>query len=570
MTNLTNRPHSVAQGSELKAQSSRLTAHGSSDIERLISSYTSGKLSRHAFVRRLLALGVSIGFVETLLGINARRALAAPARQFVPSRPPYFVLVVMDAFRADYINLAPMPNLEWLMSQGTTFPRAWVGQLESYTPASHATLSTGATPAHHGVLGFDWRDPKTGQETYTGWYADVIAGRLEQQLQAHGVNSIPQALKRSDPNARIVALSSEKYYAADAMGGSAADYIIYGHPQGKSIVTLGIPHHLPPETFLQSKGLTRPWPLSYGQFDNMSMTMALESLRTLDPRALMINLPGPDIYGHRVGGPATPSVMTRLIRGCDSQLKRLITALRNRGVLDQTVLVITGDHGMVRNTYQIDENILKQTVRDAGGDYLFHTGGSSAYIWLRNPAVAPKVAQHLVDTLHHTPFAHHQTIQSGTYTYHPVVRTGWSLDPALEAAYQYLLGTFAGPLAPDIALAFEEDTITRVYTDAHGEHGSATWGAQQVPLVITGPGVKRGKVSEFPARLMDVAPTVLTLLGIEPVNMDGVVLTDALTAPTKAQQNAQDKVADALTAYQRAIMARSQVDQMMQRPFRKG
>lgn len=69
---------------------------------------------------------------------------------------------------------------------------------------------------------------------------------------------------------------------------------------------------------------------------------------------------------------------------------------------------------------------------------------------------------------------------------------------------------------------------------------------------------------------MDVAPTALTLLGIEPVNMDGVVLTDALISPTKAQQHAQDKVADALTAYQRAIMARSQIDQMMQRPFRKG
>jgi arylsulfatase A-like enzyme len=87
-----------------------------------------------------------------------------------------------------------------------------------------------------------------------------------------------------------------------------------------------------------------------------------------------------------------------------------------------------------------------------------------------------------------------------------------------------------------------------------------------VPLVIKGPGVKRGVLSDFPARLMDVAPTVLTLLGIQPTNMDGVVLADALIAPTRAQENAQDALTPALTAYQRAIIARSQADVAAQHP----
>lgn len=537
-----------------------------SQLTPLLASYAAGRLSRSAFVRRLLALGVSFSFVETLLGsVGARRALAAPTAQQA-SRPPYFVLVVMDAFRTDYMNLAPMPNLAWLMSRGATFSRAWVGQLESYTPASHATLSTGATPAHHGVIGFDWRDPATGKETYTAWYDDVIAGRLELQLQQHGVNSIPLALKQHDPAARVVALSGDKYYAADAMGGPAADYIIFGHPEGKNIVTRGIPHHVPPDRFLQTPDLTRAWPLQYGQYDEMSMTMALASLRDLDPRVLMINLPGPDTYGHRVGGPAQPDVMGRLVAGCDAQLGRLIAAYRDRGILDQTVFVVTGDHGMVWNLHQIDDNDLKWEIRQAGGDYLFHTGGSSAYIWLRNPAVAPQVAQHLVDTFEHAPFAHWGAVESGRYVYHPIARAGTTIDPALEAAYQYLLGTFAGPLAPDIALTFEENTITRWYPDTHGEHGGATWGTQQIPLVISGPGVRAGVHSQFPARLMDVAPTVLTLLGIEPTNMDGVVLADSLVRPTNAQVRAQDSIAGALQAYQNAIIARSQSDLTTQRP----
>jgi len=88
---------------------------------------------------------------------------------------------------------------------------------------------------------------------------------------------------------------------------------------------------------------------------------------------------------------------------------------------------------------------------------------------------------------------------------------GASLDPGLSAAYDYMLGTFAGPLAPDIMFTFEENTITRVYSGKHGEHGGATWGAQQIPLVIAGPGVAKGKQSAFPARLVDIAPTALAL-----------------------------------------------------------
>jgi predicted AlkP superfamily pyrophosphatase or phosphodiesterase len=395
---------------------------------------------------------------------------------------------------------------------------------------------------------------------YTGWYEDVIAGRLEQQLRQHGVNSIPQALKKSDPNARVVALSGDKYYAADAMGGPLADFILYGYAEKGNLVTRGIPHHVPPDAFMRSPSLKRRLPLRFGESDDVAMTMALESLRGLDPRLLMINLPGADHAGHRYGGPAQPEVMRKIARNCDKQLGRLITALRNRGILDQTVFIITSDHGMVRNTYQIDDNAIKQAVREAGGDYLFHVGGNSGYIWLRNPSTAPAVAQHLVDTIAHAPIAHYQTVESGKYVFHPVPRTGTLVEPSLEAAHQYLLGTFAGPLAPDVALTFEENTITRVYKDAHGEHGGATWGAQQIPLVIAGPGVKPGVQSQFPARLIDVAPTVLALLGIEPTNMDGVILADALKAPTGVQEQVQGSLAPTLTAYQQSIVARSQAD----------
>jgi arylsulfatase A-like enzyme len=541
-----------------------------SDLESVIAAYRSGLLSRHAFVRRLLTLGVGMAFIESLVGMPVKRVLAATERTGLPARTPRLVLVVVDAFRFDYQSMAPMPHLGRLMQRGSTFTNAWVGQLESVTPASHATIATGATPARQGIMGFSWRDPTTKQEVYGGWYDEVLAGRLEQQMRSHNVNSIPQAVKSHDPSARIVALSSEKYYAADAMGGPAADYIIYGLPKGDTITPRGIPHHVPPSAFLANKALQKKWPLRYGQFDELAMTMALQALHAFDPRVLMINLPGCDTYGHSTGGPTRPDVMSKLVAGVDRQLGRLVKAYRDRNVLDETIFVVTADHGMVPNTYQVQDTVIKDAIRAAGGDYLFHTGGSAAFIWLRNPEVAPAVARHLVDTIPHARFAHYQTLQSGGYLYHVVPPTGQSADPALEAAHQYLLGTCAGPLAPDITLTLVENMVVRNRleggsTSAHGNHSGATWGVQHVPLVIAGPGVKVGAVLDFPARLMDIAPTALTLMGIQPSGMDGLQLSDALSRPTPDQQRATDDLAPKLTAYRRAISDRSLADVQAQK-----
>jgi arylsulfatase A-like enzyme len=249
----------------------------------------------------------------------------------------------------------------------------------------------------------------------------------------------------------------------------------------------------------------------------------------------------------------------------------LIAELRRRGILNQTIIVVTADHGMVGNTFQLDDSVIKHAIRDAGGQYLFHVGGNSAYIWLKNPQDSASVAQKMVDAFPTLPlyrsadsravaFAHYQRIVSGQYVYAPIVLTGTAVDPHLEGAYQYLLHSMAGPTAPDIALWFQENTITSHNPDVHGEHGGATWGAQHIPLVISGPGVRKGVTSSFGARLMDIAPTVLTLLGIQPSRMDGVVLADALPHPTTAQEAGQDTFLKRFQRYQKAIIARSQAD----------
>jgi arylsulfatase A-like enzyme len=83
------------------------------------------------------------------------------------------------------------------------------------------------------------------------------------------------------------------------------------------------------------------------------------------------------------------------------------------------------------------------------------------------------------------------------------------------------------------------DSTLVVYTSDHGEalfedgktgeHPAMTAGydeSRRVPLILTGPGVPKGKRVQHPVELMDIAPTLYTLCGIAPkAEMDGVSLS---------------------------------------------
>jgi hypothetical protein len=154
--------------------------------------------------------------------------------------------------------------------------------------------------------------------------------------------------------------------------------------------------------------------------------------------------------------------------------------------------------------------------------------------------------------------AYFQTEIGGAYAYELAPNS--LIDRNLDDAYRYLLGTFAGPTAPDVVAPFRENTIGAAFKSAHGDHGGLNWGAQHIPLVMSGPGVNAGGVSHFPARLMDVAPTVLRLLGIPFPAADGIALADALLLPTGGEVSDQLALAPALSAYQDAIVGRSATD----------
>ncbi len=500
----------------------------------------------------LAALGLTASGLELLLGSTAQpvEAQMAEARNLV--------LIVLDAFRPDYMQLAPMPNLDRLVRTGTTYDRAWVGQLESETPVGYATLSTGSVPNRDGVIGFEWRDPKTGREVLDGWPPGVLAGDLDRDMRASGAGSIPGAMKAANPAAKVIALSSEKVYAADAMGAARADYVLYHQRVGSNplvLVPRGVPGHVPPLDFFDHRYLREEFPLKrFTDWDWLSTMLALSAIESFHPEVLMVNMPGADVFGHPYGGSATPTVMSEVVAGLDRNIGRILDAYRQAGIYNQTLFVVAADHGMVPNNRTVAGSTTKAAVQQAGGQYLFHTGGTAADIYLHNSWHARAVSQEMF-RVSGVEAAYYRIQPHGKPEY--LLAPGLAIDPALDAACQYLLSTFVGPTSPDVVASYRENTIGEAYTTAHGDHGGLNWGAQHVPLIFSGPGVLSGFISHFPARLMDVAPTALRLLGVPIPAMDGIVLADALTLPLSADVAAQVPLARPLTARQDALIAQS-------------
>ena len=100
-----------------------------------------------------------------------------------------------------------------------------------------------------------------------------------------------------------------------------------------------------------------------------------------------------------------------------------------------------------------------------------------------------------------------------------------------------------------------------------GDHGGASWSSQGIPLVMAGPGIKQGHVSHFPARLVDLAPTAMRLLGAPYPRADGIVLADAMQSPTASDVNQQRSVAQYLAPMATALRKQAKIDVQGQPPM---
>lgn len=450
--------------------------------------------------------------------------------------PKYLVLMVLDGARPDYLTVTSLPHLDALRTSGAEFTNAFDGILEAETPTGHTTIATGSRPDRDGILGFDWG--QSDATRYSLFNPDQM-GTVEQIIESTHVPTIGSLYKAKYPRARVVALSGHKYYAAAPLGGPDADAIMYyeGDPHGR-YVPVAVPGHMPPAGVLSAPGLIYPTThLKPGVEDNLVTKLALASVRKMHPRILLMNYPEFDWpLGHVDGGILDKPMVSTDMKGYDRDLGMIEDAYRKAGILDQTLFVVTADHGMMPISRFVPSSVISNAVSQAGTTAPDIASNSGDFVWLADPTKAQAVAQNIVSA-HDPGIASVYYLTSGQSGNRYVAASDQRIPGSAETANQYLLESLINGHEPAVVVFGREGTsFSDPASKWKADHGGNTWQSQHIPLVMAGPGVRPGIVTA-PAQLDDVAPTALADMGVKPTGMEGHVLTEALlTSGAKARE----------------------------------
>lgn len=473
--------------------------------------------------------------------------------------PSYLVLISLDACRPDYFALAPLPNLQKLMDAGASYSDAWIGALVSNTPPGHTEMSAGTFPKTNGILSFAWKNSETGVTTDPTTLDAINAGEMARIVASSGVPTLAGLIKAQTPNAIVAAVTAHKYYAAQGLGMGPTDFILYAHrlpktnpkakqptptpdrayePASGSVVPMAIKGHEPSAEVLNDRRLNVTY-AKPGDENGFAINVALALFEKYKPRALLLNLPETDGVGHQTGGIIAPDKMREVMVATDAHIGRLMEAYRAAGLFDQTLWIVTADHGMMPNTHWIDAQQIRQTARAAGAQ-----GGGGLTAYLPQPAQAPARAEALARKKIEGILGVYAKVKvNDRYAYQAAPTTRAALAPALHDAYLYLLSTYVGATSHDVVLMPQPTwTISQEPPNTHGSHGEIVWGNQHIPLILAGPGIKRGVTSNAPARLVDLAPTIARVLGAPLTRFEGVPLADALLNPSAEDVAAQNAV----------------------------
>jgi arylsulfatase A-like enzyme len=228
-----------------------------------------------------------------------------------------------------------------------------------------------------------------------------------------------------------------------------------------------------------------------------------------------------------------------ILRGIDRDVGQIVTETKREGTFRETLFVVTSGRAFEPARTSLSRQSLTNAIVAAGGEPTYTVGDGAAFIGLKDPLQAQPVAQALEGAGAHGVDAVYYKSGTGTSVRYVPQFIDPSVPTGFSGACSALLATLASANSPDVVVIYRPYTGLKS-TGSRGARLSfgLQWPTQSIPLIISGHGTYAGRVSSFPARLVDIAPTIETALGL-PTAGDGTALTDALygtTAQTRAHE----------------------------------
>ncbi len=475
-----------------------------------------------------------------VLAIVLSVILSAAVTGFAAGKAEHVVVVVWDGMRPDFVNETNTPTLYELAREGVFFQNHHAVYLSS-TEVNGTAMATGCYPNRSGILANrEYRpainplNPIDVQDFDAVRKGDAITHNhylqlptLEEILQRAGMKT---AIAGAKPVVLLHDRLEEGRVCADCV--NLFEHTTVPAAAMKKLDLPALPPRDTPNT-RQDEVATRA--LIGPMWDKAVPTFSL------------LWLSEPDYTQHASGLGSARSL--KALKGSDDNLAGVLKELTARGVRDKTDVFVISDHGFSTSSRTVDvAAFLKKAgfnaVREfpqspVNGDIMVIGNGGTALLYVIGHD--SKLTHKIVELLQAQDFA------GAIFTREPMEGT-FTLD-------QVRINT---PDAPDIALSFRwtaDKNIAGIaglvasdggYGVGRGTHASLSAFDLHNTLVAAGPDFQKGWVDHLPSGNIDLAPTILHILGVQsPERMDGRVLTEALV---EKMSKSPDPVTQTLTA----------------------
>lgn len=442
------------------------------------------------------------------------------------------LLCVWDGMRPDFIDAENTPNLHALVQSGTFFANHHAFYV-STTEVNGTLLATGVFPRRSGIMSNrEYRPAINLTETVaTENWATMRVGDALTDGKYLGTRTVAELAQQAGmttvvAGTKSVALLHDR--SPDRTGKSPTLFAGKTYPEEFLKTIVAVQGRFPdaPKSVIADLSDARP-----NTAQNAWTTQALIDFlwRENLPRYTVLWLGDPDFSQH-LTSPGSPTALAA-IHDSDTNLGLVLAALEKRGAREKTDIFVVSDHGFSTIAHIVDvAAYLKKgglpavrefkTTPRPGEVLVSNVGGHNGiFVIGKNRAVI----QRIVDLL-----------QVGNFAGPIFTREG------LAGTFTLANGRFDTPDAPDVLFGFRWSPGANKYgtpglifgegkRPGLGTHGTLSPFEVRNTLVAAGPDLRPGFRNELPTGNIDVAPTLLAILGLEqPGGCDGRVLVEAL------------------------------------------
>ena len=456
----------------------------------------------------------------------------------------HVVVVVWDGMRPDFVTKENTPTLWKLSGEGVTF-RNHHAVYPSATNVNGTALVTGVYPGKNGVIANHAYRPEIDRRRAIEVETPAAVQKGD-ELSAGKYISVPTIAELVQRAGGRTAIGTAK-----TVGLLLDRQVGFGPSEArvKNSVTLFAGKTLPSSTLAPITGALGPFPSNHLQQDTWT-TKTLTDFLWKDgvPAFSILWLGEPDLTEHE-SAPGAPAALSA-IKSSDQNLAAVLAALDRHHAREATDVFVLSDHGFSTIERSVD---LRKILKDAGfeaktefkdepkrGEIMLAGNGGSVLFYVIPQARNATITRRLVEFLQQSDFA------GVIFTKEPMQGT-FGLDQA-KIDNQH---------APDVVMAFrwndsknQFDVPGMINADwqrgaGKGTHATLSRFDMHNVLITAGPDFRRGQGNDLPSGNVDLAPTILRILGITaPQQLDGRILSEAMTGASIPKPSAETKIVE--------------------------